>query len=119
MLAELAEVAEVCTWDSTANAAYQTAVNALLNQANIDTVDQVGAATIEALARVEIWRRVVNRFSTAINFSADGVTASQRQLFENAQAMLDRSMDAAQQIGLYGTPKTDIHSSVHPINFVW
>lgn len=120
MLAELAEVAAVCTWPTIAAPAYQQAVNAVLRTAKIETVDLLSADLIELLARVEIWRRVVTRFSTSVDFSADGLSAKQTDLFDNAQKMLDHWLGEARRAGFYQTlDSNESRSTRHPINFTW
>lgn len=113
MQAELGEVAaEMGAPD------YQQAINAVLRAANIATVDLIPPATIEILARVEIWRRVVTRFLTSTNWSGDGLSVSDAALFANARTMLADAESAARRIGFYPDPDA-ARSTAHRIRFTF
>jgi hypothetical protein len=116
---ELDEVAEVCEWESITAPAYQKAVNAMLRTAKAETIDQINADHIELLARVEIWRRVVNKYSMAIDFTADGLTAKNGDLFDNAQKMLDRALAEARKVGYYVSFALEAQSTARPIRFTF
>lgn len=116
---ELGTVATDLEWESIAAPAYQQATNAVLRAGgNIATVDLIYPGRIELLARVEIWRRVVIHFMTAIDFSADGLNAKQGDLYDNAKDMLAMWLAEARKDGYY-RGQDDATSTRHPIRFVF
>jgi hypothetical protein len=119
MLAELGEVAIECEWPTTAAPAYQTAVNAVLTEAAIDTVDLIAPVRLEMLARVEIWRQVVQSFVTSTNWSGDGLSVGDDKLFSQARAMLDMHMATARRAGLYQTGQSEPRSVRVRANFTF
>lgn len=117
MAAQLGAVlASACGWLDVNHAEYQTAVNNLLRAGRIDTVDLLPGATIERLATVEIWRRVVNHFTLAIQFSADGLSAGQDKLFDHARVQLAQAEAAAAPYYRTGPPPA--RSTVHPTQYI-
>jgi hypothetical protein len=117
MAAQLGAVlASACGWLDVNHAEYQTAVNNLLRAGRVATVDLLPGATIELLATVEIWRRVVNQFTLAVNFSADGLSASQEALFQHAKDRLAAAEAAAAPYYRTGPPPA--RSTVHPTEYI-
>lgn len=111
-------VAEELTWTTIAASAYQTAVNGVLRAARIATVDLIDADRLELLARVEIWRQVVKEFSTAIDFSGDGLSTKNGDLFDNAKDLLAAELAAAKRKGYYRSDD-DARSTRHAIRFTF
>lgn len=97
------EFATALRW-SVANGSYQDAVDEAIAAYGVDDITAISGREnirrLRAVARVELWRSVVQRTVPSYQVSDGTTTTSRNQLYEHAKEMYDMALNEA--ITLYG-----------------
>jgi len=92
---ELLDTATVLGMGDPTHAGYTTAVRRTVRAYGVSDISEAtDVVKLEALALIEVWRSVVNKTATAINFEADGGRYDREAIHKHALVQLAQAQGA-------------------------